>query len=278
MFSRRTIATGLVALIAVPLAAQQMPTSQPVILGITREIEKPGHFGLHEAVEVRWADLSRRNNYPFGSVALVANSGVPEVWWVTAYDGMGSFGKGAGFGSDNAAYTQALSKLAAEDGEHLNNVIFTQAQAVPEASYGTFPDVSKMRVFSVLTVTMRPGMEPVFIDIAKKYAAIMQAKGVTTGWRAYEVIAGAPGGTYLVISSFPSWDAVEADRKASQAAFMGASPADLEGIMKASREAVTGTNSRYFTVNPRMSLVPKEWASDPFWAAPKPAAPKKPAP
>lgn len=278
MFSRSAMAAGLVALVAVPMAAQEMPTSQPAIIGITREIEKPGRFGVHEAVEIRWADLSRRHNFPYGYIALVANSGVPEVWWVTGFDGLGSFGKAAAFGSDNPAYMQALSKLAAEDGEHLNTVIFTQAQAVPEASYGSFPDVSKMRVFSVLTVQMRPGMEPVFAEIAKKYAGIMQAKGVQTGWRAYEVIAGGPGGTYLVISSFPSWEAVEADRKASMAAFMGASPADLEGIMKASREAVASTNARYFTVNPRMSLVPKEYASDPFWAPKPAAAPKKPTP
>ena len=277
MFSRSAMATGLVALLAVPLAAQQMPTSQPVILGITREIEKPGRFGVHEAVEIRWADLVRRYNFPYGYIALVANSGVPEVWWVTGFDGMGSFGKGAAFGSDNPAYMQALSKLAAEDGEHLNNVIFTQAQAVPDASYGSFPDVSKMRVFSVVTVQMRPGMEPMFGEIAKKYAAIMQAKAVPTSWRAYEVIAGAPGGTYLLFFSYPSWDAVEAERKASMAAFMGASPADLEGIMKGSRDAVASSNARYFTVNPRMSLVPKEYASDPFWATPKPA-PRKTTP
>jgi hypothetical protein len=48
--------------------------------------------------------------------------------------------------------------------------------------------------------------------------------------------------------------------------------------MKASREAVVSSNARYFTVNPRMSLVPKEYASDPFWATPKPAAPKKTTP
>lgn len=256
-------------MLAIPVAAQQMPTRQPAIIGITREIEKPGHFGVHEAVEIRWADLNRRSNYPYGYVALVANSGVQEVWWVTAYDGLGSFGKGAMFGSDNPAYTRELSKIAAEDGEHLNNVIQTQAQAIPDAGYGSSTDVCKMRVISVLTVQMPPGMEPMFGEIAKKYAAIMQAKGVQTSWRAYEVIAGAPGGTYLVFSAFPSWDAVEADRKASMAAFEGASPADLEGIMKASREAVVSTNARYFIVNPRMSLGPKECASDPVWAPKK---------
>lgn len=278
MFNPSAMAAGLVTLMSFPMAAQQMPGSQPVILGITREIEKPGRFGVHEAVETRWADLNRRHNNPNGAIALVANSGVPEVWWVTGYDGLGSFGKGVAFGGDNPAYSQALSKIAAEDGEHVNNVISTQAQAVPDASYGAFPDVAKMRVFSVLTVQMRTGMEPMFAEIAKKYAALMQAKSVPASWRTYEVIAGGPAGSFLVFSSYPSWDAVETERKATIAAMTGGNPADLEGLMKSWRDAVVSSNSRYFTVNPRMSLVPKEYASDPFWATPKPAAPKKSTP
>lgn len=278
MFNRRTIAAGIAAVLAPPLAAQQMPTSQPAIISISREIEKPGHFGVHEAVEARWTDLNRRNSYPATYLALVASSGAQEVWWVSSFDGLGTFGKAATFGSDNPAYSQALSRIAVEDGEHLNNVILTQAQAVPDASYGAFPDLRTMRVFSVLTVQMRTGMEQTFTEIAKKYAGIMQAKGVQTSWRTYEAVAGAPGGTFLVFSSFPSWDAVEANRKAGMAAMMGANPTDLEGLMKPWREGVVNFNTRYFTVNPRMSLVPKEYAADPFWA-PKPVAmPKKPTP
>jgi hypothetical protein len=269
MFRRTAVAAGLAAALAPPLAGQQMPATQPSIISITREIEKPGHFGVHEGVETRWADLNRRHNYPNTYLALVAVSGVPEVWWVSAYDGLGSFGKAAAFGADIPAYTQALSKIAVEDGEHLTNVIFTQAQALPDASYGPFPDLAKMRVFSVFTIQMRPGMEMAFTDIAKKYAALLQAGGVRASWRAYEVIAGAPGGTYLVFQSYPSWDAVEAERKATMAAFMGAAPADLEGMMKASRESVMNSNARYFTVNPRMSLVSKEYEADPFWAPKK---------
>ncbi|MGQ0701751.1 MAG: hypothetical protein ACT4PM_01295 [Gemmatimonadales bacterium] len=272
MFSRLATSAGMVALFTAPLAAQPMPASQPTIISIVREIEKPGHFGPHQETEARWADLNRRNNYPTTYLALVAVSGVPEVWWVSAYDGLASFGKAQAFGADNSAYSQALSKIAVEDANHINNVIFTQAQAVPDASYGAFPDLSKMRVFSVFTVQMRPGMEPMFTQIARQYAAIMKAKNVPASWRSYEVIAGAPGGTFLVFSSYPSWDAVEAERKASMEAFAGANPTDLEGMMKASREAVASTNGRYFTVNPRMSLVSKELEADPFWA------PKKPTP
>ncbi len=266
MFSRPVVPVGLLALLSVPLAAQQMPASQPAIIGIVREIEKPGHFMLHREVEGRWADLNRRHNYPNTYLALEAVSGVPEIWWVEAFDGLGSFGKSRSFGMDNPAYTQAFGKIAREDGDHLNSVIFTQARAVPAASYGTFPDLGKMRVFSILTVQMRPGMEPAFAQIAQAYAAVMKAKNVPASWRAYEVIAGAPGGTFLVFSSYPSWEAVDAGQKATMEAVMGTNPTDLEGMMKAFREGVASTNARFFTVNPGLSMVSKELQADPFWA------------
>ena len=262
---RSTAAVLLAASLAAPLAAQ-VRTSQPPIINIFREFEKPGHAGVHEATEVRWTALNRQHNYPYTYVALTAVSGTSEVWWVTAYDGLGAFGKGSTWGSDNAAYQAALSKLSVEDGEHLNNTLAMQAVAVPDASYGAYPDLSKMRVFEVTTFQVRLGSEAAFTTMAKQYAAVMKAGNVATSWRSYQVIAGAPAGTFLVFSSYPSWDAVEAERKAADQAMAAMAAAEGEAFGKAYREAVVSSNSRYFNVNPRNSLVPKEYGSDPFWA------------
>lgn len=265
MTGRWLLATSTLVLGALPASAQQpFPTTQPTVITISREIEKAGHFGAHEATEIRWAALNRTIPNVTSSLALVAASGVQEVWWISTYSGLDAWGKAQAYASPT--YTPALNKIAMEDGEHITNVIQTQAKAVPEASQGAFPDVRTVRVYSVFTVTTRPGGEGAFIEAAKRYGAIMQAKGVPAAWRTYEVISGAPGGTFLVFSSFPSWEAVEVNRKASDAAMAGASAADLEAFGKAYRDGITGTNLRYFTVNPKMSTVPKEMMSDPFWS------------
>jgi len=258
------VAVGLFA--AAPVLAQQMPTSQPAMLDIIRELEKPGHSVQHQKIEARWTELNRKQGFPSTYIALVATSGTPEVWWVNPFAGAGEFGKSLDFGSDNATYTNAIGQIAAEDGEHLASVTRMQAVAVPEASYGAFPSLADMRVYSILTVQMRYGYDQLFIDIAKQYAAIVKAKGVPTTWRSYRIIGGAPDGTFLIFNSFPSWDAVEANRKAMDAAFGGAAPADLESLMKTVREGVVSSTSRFFTVSPKMSLVSKELAaSNPFW-------------
>jgi hypothetical protein len=182
-------------------------------------------------------------------------SGQPEVWWVTSYAGLDAWGKGSNY--TEPTYTGQLNKIAVEDGEHITGVIRTQAEAVPQASYGAFPDIKAVRVFSILTVQVRPGGEAAFTDIAQRYAAMMKAKDVPTSWRSYQVVSGAPAGTFLVFSSFPSWEAVEANRKATAAAMSMASSTDAEGFAKAVREGIVSMNARYFTVNPKMSTVPR---------------------
>ena len=169
-------------------------------------------------------------------------SGQPEVWWVTTHTGLDTWGKTSTYAEPT--YTGQLNKIAVEDGEHITGVIQTQAEAVPQASYGQFPDVKTVRVFSILTVQTRPGGEAAFTDIAQRYAAMMKAKDVPTSWRSYQVVSGAPTGTFLVFSSFPSWEAVEANREATAAAMSMASSTDAEGFGKAVRDGIVSMNLR----------------------------------
>jgi hypothetical protein len=262
----------VLSFLAGPLVAQTMPAKQPNLVDIAREVEKPGHFLAHEMSEGRWAELNRTTGFPYAYLALVAASGTPEVWFVTGLDSFDAWGKSVGFGADNASYGQALAKIAQDDGDHLTNVIRMQARALPDASHGTFPEMGKVRVYSVLTVRMRPGFEQSFTEIAKHYVALAGAGSGIAGWRSYEVISGAPGGTYLVFSSHPSWAAVDAN-EAAFAKAMAAGAMHMEAAGKLAKEGIMSTEARYFTVNPTMSVMPKEMmASDPFWA------PKKPTP
>ena len=254
-------------LLASPVAGQALPTRQPPYLEIFRELEKPGHSAAHEATEARWAQLNRSAGYPVPYIALVATSGTPEIWWVNGAESFDAMGKAMDFGE--ASYKASIAKVAMEDGDHITSVTRIQARALPEASHGAFPEVGKARVYSVLTLRVRPGQEQAFNALTKHFTTMASGSAVA-GWRMYEVIAGAPGGTFLVMASFPSWAAVDAN-EAAWTRMMANAGAHLQEIGKLSGEAIMSTELRYFSVNPRMSLVPKELAaSDPFWA-PKPA-------
>lgn len=258
-------------------AVAQVRTTQPALISIDREFEKAGHAAPHQVTEARWADANRKAGNPAPYIALVAASGAPEIWWVTGYDSFDALGKGMAFGSDNPSYGQTIARIAMEDADHISGSSRLQARAVPDAGHGAYPDLSKARVFSVMTVRMRPGFEASFGEIAKHYGMLASGNSEIVGWRAYEVIAGAPGGTYLVFSSFPSWAAVEAN-EAAFGRVMETGAVHLEAATKLVREGGMSTEVRYFTVDPQMSSVSKETiAADSFWA-PKPIGPKKAAP
>ena len=261
------LAASALALVAPVLPAQQpLPTTQPAIIQITREFVKPYHGSAHVETEARWAAHLRAHNAPTSYLGLEAQSGASEAWYLSAYTGLDALGKSIGFGSDNSAFTAAMSKISLEDGEHLTNVTVMQAAAVPDASHGAFPDLKSLRVVEISTVTLRTGQDAAFTELTKRYIALLQSKGVNSAWRTYSVIAGGPGGTLLIFSSYPSWDALEANRKAVDGAFATASPVDLAALSKGWADAVANVNTRYFTVNPKMSLVQKELMNDPFWA------------
>jgi hypothetical protein len=260
-------------LFAGSLVAQAVPASQPKILHIVREIEKPNHNQAHMAAEVRWTEFNRRMGFPTTYFGLVSMSGPPEAWWLSSYDTFEALGKTF----SPAGYEAGLAKVEAADAEHISGMVVMQARGLPDVSHGAFPEIGKQRVYSIMTVRMRPGYEEKFAEIAGHYKMIAQGNSGIAGFRSYEVIAGAPGGTYLVLSSFPSWAAVDANEAAWAGAMSGAG-AHLEAAGKLAKEAIMNTEVRYFNVNPAISLVPKELAAaDPFWA-PKAATPVKTTP
>ena len=58
-----------------------------------------------------------------------------------------------------------------------------------------------------------------FTQLAKGYAAIAKTNPAIAGWRVYSVQGGMPSGTFLAISTFPSYAAWEANDKLINAAF-----------------------------------------------------------
>ena len=102
-----------------------------------------------------------------------------------------------------------VERLGKADAEFLTDIQILQAAARPDLSYGAFPDISKVRFYEITEFQVKPGHESGFATVAKAYAAAAAKAAPKASWRTYEVMAGAPSGTFFVLSSYESFGALD---------------------------------------------------------------------
>jgi hypothetical protein len=254
----------LVAGFAAVPASAQVRASQPGVLEIAREVLKPGRGGAHAAVERDWAAFGRQHGAP-GYIALTSNSGASEAWYLFGHSSWAAYDSSQAYAGKDPTYAAGNSRLAEMDGEHLTGSGTILATAVPEAGHGAFPDLSQARVYEITTFRMKMGMDAAFTQLAKGYAAIARTNPAIAGWRVYSVAGGMPSGTFLAITTFPSYAAREANEKLMGAAIAATPKATMDALTKLGNDAMMSMETRFFNVSPGMSLAPAEWLTQPFW-------------
>lgn len=128
-------------------------------------------------------------------------------------------------------------------------------------------DLSEARFLHVLEVRLFPGRENDFADAFKILAEAHAKVQSETPWVVYEVDAGLPTPTFLVVSPM-----AELKQRDDILAVAG-SLSDAEGesgetVRKITRESYASTENTVYAINPRMSHVSKAFAATDleFWA------------
>lgn len=128
-------------------------------------------------------------------------------------------------------------------------------------------DLSEARFLHVLEVRLFPGRESDFADAFKILAEAHAKVQSETPWVVYEVDAGLPAPTFLVVS--PMAELKQRDDILALAAPLS----DVEGesgetVKKIARESYASTENTVYAINPRMSHVSKAFAATDldFWA------------
>jgi len=116
---------------------------------------------------------------------------------------------------------------------------------------------------------------------SQAYASAAARSAPSASWRTYEVVAGAPDGTYLVFSSVASFAEFDKVMTEGEANWKGMTFEERTALNKFSTEATLNTITNRFRLDPAESYVtPETRQKDPaFWmpkAPAKPPAPKKP--
>jgi hypothetical protein len=268
---KSTLSLTLLALVAGTAAtaiAQGVPTTQPKFLNIFREQLKPGTAGEHAKWEAGWPAAFEKAKSPYHYIALQSITGPPEVWYVSPLANQAAYGEMMDAEQKDPVLAAELERLMKGDGQFLSEQSALQAVARPDLSHGAFPPVGKMRYYEITTFRVRSGHEDAFVAATKAYKAAATRSAPNASWRTYDVVAGAPGGTFLVFSSvgaFADFDRMLAE---GQTAMTGATPEEMAVLGKFMKDSVLNASTNRYRLDPGQSYVNAETkAQDPaFWA------------
>jgi hypothetical protein len=262
---------------ATTAAAQGIPTTQPKFLTIFREQVKVGRAADHAKWEAGWPAAYEKAKSPYNYLAYASVTGPSEVWYVTPLASQAAFGEMTAREDADPALRGELDRLARGDAEFVSEATALQAVARPELSHGSFPDVTTMRFWEITTFRVKPGHAADFAAAAKAYASAAARSAPSASWRTYEVVAGAPDGTYLVFSSVASFADFDKMATDGEATWKGMTYDERSAMSKFATDATLSTVTNRFRLDPAQSYVPLETRQkDPAFWMPKPPAPKKP--
>ncbi len=257
--------------------AQTLPTSQPNMITIVREEVKLGRDADHAKVEAGWPAAYEKAKSPDYYLAMNSMTGAPEAWYITAYASHAAIGDSLKREDGDAMLTAELTRLRRADADMINSVRVMQARARADLSYGAYPDLPKQRFFEITWFRVRPGHEQQFEAAGKAYGAAAKRAGANSAYRVYEVVAGVPGPTYLIISSVGSYSEFDQSMTDGDKTMKGANTEEGMALQKFMLEGVVNVETQRFRVDPVQSYVPKETrAQDPAFWMPKKPTPAKP--
>ena len=266
--------TMLAITLAGSIAMLSAQTGPPPVMQITREAIKEGRAAAHKKVEQDYANTFRKAKYSANYIAVSSTSGPSEAWFFAAYPSFAAIEQ-TDKESDKEPLKSALALVEARDGELRASSRTMTAVYRKDLSYESPNAVSlaKVRYVMIETFRVRLGHDEDFAAGAKMFTGAMKKANLNASGIIYQVIAGAPAGTYMVLGPMGSLKDMD-EEPARQKALAEAMGADnLSRMMKGMGDVFVSMEANLFSVSPEMSYAPKEIEdADPAFWRPKTAA------
>lgn len=271
--------TGIVCLLfalalslVTPAVAQMDKTGAsgpPPLIQIIREDVKPGRMYMHTQHEAAWTRAMINAKFDTPLLAMTSVTGANEAWFIAPYASYAAFEKDADRLMGNANMRTIMETNTAKESEYVQDSRTMLAAYRENLSYHPNFKVGEYRYFSINTVRARIGQD--IADLYKPLNENRERANLDEHFVVFQVISGAPSGTYLVF------------RPLKSLADMDAPP--NQTLQDANRDAKLGdiaakvfmsTEPRIFAFAPEMSSVtPDVVALNPTFWKPKPMMAKK---
>lgn len=260
---RKTMLLMLLCALVTPLVAQEN-RQPPKVLQIIRESVKPGKAYMHTAHEAQWTRAMVNAKFDTPLLAMTTTTGPSEAWFIAPYDSFAAFEKDGDRMMKNAAMRSIMETNTAKESDYVEESRTMLARYRDDLSYNPNFNFGEYRYFVVNTVRARIGQ-----DIGDLYKPLNEARksaNLDDHFVMYQVISGAPGGTFLVFRPLKSLAAMDAPpNTAMQDATRDLHLGDIAG------KVFQSTESRIYEFAPAMSSVsPDIVASNPSFWKPKP--------
>lgn len=253
--------------IAGGLQAQELPSLQRKYLHIVREEVKIGRNADHEKIEAGWPAAYERAKSSDYYLALVAMTGVNETWFLAPQESNAAVDAMAKHDAADMQLQSELTRLRKADAELLSNYRVMQTVARPDLGYGAYPDLAKQRFWEITWFRVKPGHEQQWESAAKTYIAATKRAAPDASFQTYQIIAGVPGPTFLVISSVESLADFDKVMNNDEKTWMAMTAEEMAVMQKVSTDGLIELETNRFRLSPAMSHVPSAVReSDPsFW-------------
>lgn len=248
--------------------AQDLPKSQPKLITVWREAVKVGKSDAHAKSEARFVAAFEKAKYPDHYLALVSLTGSAEAWYITPHESHAKIAESMKLDENSPALMKELERIGADEDKYVDSLRIFQAMARPDLSAGDFPDLAKARFFSISIIQAKLGHEADFDAAAKAYGAARLRVAPKHGFRVYQVIAGMPSPTYLIISSIEDYAQFDDTTAAGLATVKAMTSEENAARLKFQTEGAVSMVSNRYRVDPGQSYVSQETrAKDPkFWS------------
>jgi hypothetical protein len=236
---------------AATVLAQGMPTTQPKFLHIVREPVKTGRAAEHTKFEAGWPAAFGKAKSKYNYVAITSMTGPQEAWFLEPYASQTAYGESLAMENDPVLGPE-LERLSKGDAEFVGDTTSMQLTAAPDLS------------------RVKPGYDGEWVASTKAYKSAAARSAPGASWRTYSVVAGAPSGTWLVMSSTSSFADFDRMASESEATWKNMTAEESAAIGKFLKDGTLSIVTQRFRVDPGMSYVDAATiAKDPAFWGPK---------
>jgi hypothetical protein len=300
--SRKIVSLGILVCGVAAVAGAQAPehSGPPPVLSIVREEIKPGRMAAHEKLNVAYVSAMTKTSSQSNWLGLVPISGDDNsTLFLSAFDSFATVEDRRN--ADEALATNAAFKadMDALDKQGLDlhasqRTMYARYRADLSFHPASTEEVAQSRYFSIITVRVKYSRGPDYVEYLKTVNAAREKANYPVRTAVYQVVTGAPAGTFLIFRALKTLKTFDDD----MAAMSGVEKAlvEAEGGEEAARklrltaaDIVQFADPTVYAMNPKISRPAPAFAKYDvaFWtpkpaqiqtaAAVKPGATKQPA-